>query len=118
VTLNPPVFVTADEPLLIFETAERAREYVEWMDVEDGIYQGYDSDGRRVDFDVETVERKFLRIATYRQTNVVLRVVDEEPRHADELARVLREVLADEPGVADLSLPELQALAVSRRGFT
>ena len=41
-----PIFVTADEPLLVFRSVEDATAYLESQDVEDGIYRGYDSDGR------------------------------------------------------------------------
>jgi hypothetical protein len=96
-----PIFVTADEPLLIFESLDRAVAYLEWQDVEDGIYQGYDSDGRRVDFD--TVNRR------------VIAEVERDPGHTDELRATLARVL-DLP--ATTSLDELRNTAVARFGLT
>jgi hypothetical protein len=48
--INGPVFVTADEPLLIFDSIERAVGHLEWQDVNDGVYVGFDQTGRRIDF--------------------------------------------------------------------
>ena len=95
------IFVTADEPLLVFESLDRALAYLEWQDVDDGLYLGYDSDGRLIEFGTEQMR--------------VVADVEPDPTHADELRARLIRIL----GVPETtSLVDLQAEAVTRFGLT
>ena len=104
-----PIFVTADEPLLVFESLERAMAYLEWQDVEDSVYRGYDSDGRLIEFGTELVPKGLFR------DKRVVAEVEPDPAHADELRLTLAHVLALPETT---SLDELERAAVSRFGMT
>ena len=106
-----PIFVTADEPLLVFESLDRAVAYLEWQDVEDGLYRGYDSDGRLIDFGTESITK---RLSLFRKKRVVADI-ESDPTHADELRLTLARILAM-PETA--SLDELKTTAVTRFGLT
>jgi hypothetical protein len=108
---SPPIFVKADEPLLVFESLERAVSYLEWQDVEAGVYRGYDSSGRRVEFGTEPIARTWRQ--PFRDKRVVARV-ETDPRHVDELRLTLARILAI-PEVTPLK--DLEAAAVERFGF-
>jgi phytoene dehydrogenase-like protein len=96
-----PIFVTADEPVLVFESLDRALASLEWQDVEDGIYRGYDGDGRAIEFDTENRR--------------VVAEVESDPGHAGELRATLARVL-DLPEATPLD--RLKTAAVARFGLT
>ena len=77
------IFVTADEPLLVFESLKRAVAYLEWQDVEDGIYRGFDGDGRLVKFGSEAIPKSWLG------EKRTVAEVESDPTHADELRVIL-----------------------------
>jgi hypothetical protein len=119
VLARPPIFVTADEPLLVFRSAEQAQRWLEWPDVEDGLYRGYDSEGRLIEFGVKEsrVKRRFLPGSRI-DRDVVL-TIEQDPRHADELRNALTRALSRlrPPEAAPATFAELKALAVDRFGF-
>ena len=106
--VNGPIFVTADEPLLIFDSIERAVGYLEWQDVEDGIYVGYDCTGRRIDFTTSASHDVGYR-------------VDERESNPIEFEATLRRIL-DRWFPRDLApsatLAELESFAVEHFGLT
>jgi len=116
---HPPIFVTAEDALLIFSSAEDARTHVNWPYVEAGLYRAYDSDGRLIEFKVDRlpVKRRFF-LGTRVDRRVILSVEDE-PTHAYELRAALIQALGrtipEEIGRASLS--ELKKLALARFGF-
>lgn len=104
-----PIFVTADEPLLIFESLSHAVGYLEWQDVDDDLYRGYDREGRLIEFG--TKER------------TVVSSVEAQPDHAPELMETLARILSewDEVERSEIevaTLQRLEDLAVERFGIT
>jgi hypothetical protein len=102
------IFVIADEPLLIFDSIERAIGWLEWQDVEDGIYAGYDQDGRRIEF------------TTTASHDVGYRVHEGEP-NSNEFEATLRGILDQwfpSEVAASASLEDLEALAIEHFGPT
>jgi hypothetical protein len=119
--VKPPIFVRADEPLLIYRTADDAARYVEWIDIEDGIYTPFDSEGKLLRFELVEEPTKLLRFIPVTAEYVVLREAEAEPTHQEELRQLLIEVLAARgeatESLATLSLADIQTLAVDRIGF-
>ena len=112
VMVSGPIFVTADEPLLVFESLERAVVCLEWQDVEDGLYRGYDGDGRLIEFATEPIPKR--RWSLFRDKRVVADT-EPDPTHADALRSTLARILALPETT---SLEELKGAAVSRFGLT
>jgi hypothetical protein len=114
-----PIFVTADEPLLVFESLRRVLGYIEWPDVEDDLYRGYDAEGRLIEFATTESTRRWGLLP--REKSVVC-TVEPEPTHAGDLRDVLVHVLSVDPSegrdLAKASLEELQRRAVDRFGMT
>lgn len=113
------IFVTADEPLLIFSSAGAAAAWLEWPDVEDGLYRGLDGLGRPVRFSVEIAiePRRFRRSG--REVKSVVCEVGSEPTEADELRGTLIRVLSDQDDLAGwgtMSLDDLRTGALERFG--
>jgi hypothetical protein len=109
VSAEGPIFVTADEPLLIFQSAEGAVEYLEWQDVDDGLYRGYDREGRLIEFGTKD------RIVVYK--------AEAQPTHHGELRHTLARILSswtdvDKSEIEAAPLRRLQDLAVERFGIT
>jgi hypothetical protein len=74
--VNEPVFVEADEGLLLFRSAEKLAVTAEPGDVECGAYgPAFDWDGRRLELDVVHERRRGLGGAPL----VVVELLDEEP---------------------------------------
>jgi hypothetical protein len=108
VVAQGPIFVTADEPLLVFESIEHAVAYLEWQDVEDGIYRGFDSEGRLVTFGSEPIRSWFFR------DKRTVAEVESDPTHADELRVTLARIL----GVPETTpLDDLEREAIARFGL-
>jgi hypothetical protein len=113
-----PIFVTADEPLLVFRSAEDAQRWLEWPDVEDGLYRGYDSDGRLIEFGVRKARTKRRFLPGFRLDREVVLTVERDPTHTDELRAALVFALRlQPPEAARVSLDELKQGAVRRFGF-
>ena len=110
--------MTTDEPLLVFRSAEDAQRWLEWPDVEDGLYRGCDSVGRLVEFGVRKsrIKRRFL--PGFRIDREVVLTVERDPTHADELHAALVFALhLQPPEAARVSLKALRAGALRRFGF-
>jgi hypothetical protein len=110
--VDGPIFVTADEPLLVFESLDRALGFLEWQDVDDGIYRGYDGDGRLIKFNTEAIARSRWRFFHDKR---VVADIEPDPTHTDALRSNLARIL-DMPEAT--SLDELKNAAVSRFGLT
>jgi len=110
--------VTTDEPLLVFRSAEDAQRWLEWPDVEDGLYRGCDSvwEARRVRR--QKVEDKSRFLPGFRIDREVVLTVERDPTHADELhAALVFALRLQPPEAARVSLEELMAGALRRFGF-
>ena len=106
--INGPIFVTADEPLLIFDSIERAVGDLEWQDVDDGIYVGYDRTGRRIYFTTSTSHEVGYR-------------VDERESNPTEFEATLRRILDrwfPRDVATSATLAEVEALAIEHFGLT
>lgn len=94
---------------MIFDSATAAEHYLEWIDVEDGRFRGWDSEGRPLILSVvEQAERGFFR--TRKVKVVALEQVSDVPTHAATLRAVLAHALSrgrrDRDSI-DRDLPEL-----------
>jgi hypothetical protein len=104
--LDGPIFVTADEPLLIFESIERALAHVEAQDVKDGIYLAFDRAGRRIDFTTSGFDVGY--------------VPDEGALNPAEFENTLRRILdrwLPNSVPPSATLADLEALAIERFGL-
>jgi hypothetical protein len=119
--VKPPIFVRADEPLLIYRTADDAARYLEWIDIEDGIYTAFDSEGRLLRFELIERPTKMLRFIPITVEYVALRDAEAEPTHQEQLRETLVAGLTARgesmESLATLSLEELEGLALQRIGF-
>jgi hypothetical protein len=119
--VKPPIFVRADEPLLIYATPEDAARYLDWIDVEDGIYTPFDSEGRLLRFELAYTKTKLLSFIPVTSEEVVVREAEAEPTHREELRQVLIDGLAahgeERDSLDELSLEDLESLAIKRIGF-
>jgi hypothetical protein len=104
-----PIFVTADEPLLIFSGVSRMLGYLEWQDVEAGLYRGYDRDGRLITFSVAEERRRRRVFGGSRVERSVAITVEPEPAHADELRAALGSALSIDAHRGSRMSPEAYA---------
>ncbi len=103
--LTPPFFVIEGRDIMVFTSLKDIQFQLEPIDVGKGVYVAYDAHGR------------LLRLETDgRHVSVFL--VEEEPRHADELETSLREFLKsmNEPKAGD-STCDLPCLVEASRKF-
>ena len=119
--IQPPIVVDAKSEVLLFRSPERAEAYLEAIDVRNGEYAAaYDSEGRRLELGVRSVERRFLGLIRTQLDLVDVRALEDEPSHAAELATLLKTHLLRQ-GLAELSTQSvgpLVATAIDRLGFT
>ncbi len=119
--LRPPLFVKPDEPLFIFSDEAAARLGVEFWDVKDEPYPGYDSDARPFLLEGKQEKRRLLGLIPYTEADVVLTALEGGPR-PNELRELLRDALVSIEAMGrldtdSLSLPELQEAAIARFGI-
>lgn len=101
--INPPILVAEGWDLKLYASIRDAELDLEPVDVESGIYVGYDSQGR------------LLKIET-RDSAVVLSAAEPSPTHQRQLEELLRGALQQagrEPGKAD----SLESLVEAARVF-
>jgi len=120
--IEPPIVVDARCEVLLFRSAENAAAYLEAIDVENEEYAAaYDSEGRHLELSVEPVQRRLLFGVIRTMIDLVdVRPLEDEPKHASELASLLRAHLPAEhrPPPSAESLQALVAAAVDRFGYT
>src|SRR3972149_10697539 len=56
--MRPPIVVTGDGDALVFDSPEAVGWYLDWMDVEDGLYRAWDSEGLPLALEVTREKRK------------------------------------------------------------
>lgn len=83
-------------------------------------YPGYDAEGRPFLLEGKEEKRRLLGLIPFTQADVVLTVLEGEPR-PNELRRLLREALLNVEAVSpsdvdSLSLAELEEAAITRFG--
>lgn len=93
--MRPPIVLSASGDIAIFKDMDSLLRYVEPIDVANGEYVAYDSEGRRVYLQSrkKTTHSLFGLIRDERYTSVIAEE-EEEPKHADELCVLLVNALA------------------------
>lgn len=88
--MNTPIFLIEKGDVVVFDSTETAEAYVEPIDVINDEYVFYDAEGR-------------LLSAAVIDNHVKLSQIDLEPKHAIELATILKRYLkaVREPGEVD-----------------
>lgn len=75
-----PIFIVEGHDVAVFQTLEKAEGHIESIDVKNNIYDGYDSSGQRLKFDVH-------------KNNIVIGLDEEIPCDAKVLEKILRDYL-------------------------
>jgi hypothetical protein len=103
---TPPIFVIEGRDVTIFESLEDAQLQVEPIDVLEGVYVAYDAEGRILRMVVEGDQVK-------------VRLGEDEPTHAEELSRILKDYLKELGELTnEESTHELSRLVEACRKFT
>jgi hypothetical protein len=121
--MTPPIVIDARSELLFFRTADAAQSYVEEIDIENGEYGDcWDSEGRLLRLEIEVGEERILGVFRMKFQHPILRELESEPTHGDQLRATLiafLERLGAHAG--DLSSETLSGVlgkAVARCGWT
>lgn len=104
--ITPPLFIHEGGDLMIFETIDDAVRYIEPVDVIEGVYVGYDSQGMLLKFKAQSQR--------YDQPIEIVSA-ETEPTHQEELRDVLitylRALGISEPSISQASLDALEIKA-------
>ena len=118
--MRPPLIVDEHGDLALFRDAAAMEGYLEAIDVHNGEYLVYDSEGRRIELTTSEVPTRAI-FGLLKGTAEVVRVggYEADPTHAAELASKLRDTLEhlNEPVPARASLAELLDRLHQRAGF-
>lgn len=90
--MKPPLIVTGEGEALVFESAEDLCGYLEWIDVEDGVYDAWDSEGRRLSLTVERKTRKRRWLPGHTKIEVVH--IQDDPSSTSDSEALRRELFA------------------------
>ena len=97
--IKVPIFFDESGDVLVFESIRYAERYIEPIDVANNEYVGYDSEGR------------LLQLAVTNKGQILIEDAESEPKHADELRRILVRFLTrlseSENWLANASLQDL-----------
>jgi hypothetical protein len=121
--MKPPIVVDARSELLFFRTADAAQGYVEEIDIENGEYGDcWDSEGRLLRLEIEVREERILGMLKTKFQRPVLRELESEPTHRDQLRAALIAFLerlgAHEGDLSRETLAAVLEKAVARCGWT
>lgn len=115
--MQPPIIVDETGALMVFDSPRAAERYLEWIDVEDGRFRAWDSEGRPLVLSVvERPEKGLFRTRMVKA--VVLEQESDVPTHAEKLRAVLADALnrvEKQPASSEMGLPEL--IEEARRWF-
>ncbi|HJX26572.1 MAG TPA: hypothetical protein VJ885_01565 [Thermoanaerobaculia bacterium] len=94
--MKPPLIFAEGLDLHLYDSVQDAALDLEAVDVQDGIYAGYDSEGREL-------------LLTVRDDRIEISVAESSPGHQRQLAELLRAALAavGRPADPGAELPEL-----------
>jgi hypothetical protein len=94
--MQPPVIVAEGLDLKLYDSVRDAALDLEAIDVQDGIYVGYDSEGREL-------------LLAVRDDRIEISAAEASPGHRRQLTELLRAALAavGRPISTDAKLPEL-----------
>jgi len=93
--MKPPIIVRSEGDLEFFESPEAAAWGPEEIDIEDGLYSLWDSEGRRLKVVEQQQPRRFLPGLKTRHT-IVVEEVEREPVNPDELRAVILSYLGEQ----------------------
>jgi hypothetical protein len=106
--MRPPIIVRGDGDLMVFGSDVDAARRVEPIDVEDGVYRAWDSEGRILTFNVE--RRREPGLIGSRTVEAV--TLDEAPGRTD--AAQLREELISYLSRRDFPREDVDKLSLER----
>ena len=120
--IQPPLVVDSGGDISLFRDARALERGLEAIDVQNGEYVVYDSEGRLVALTTEEVPTRVLfGLLRGKAEAVRIASAEPEPAHASELGAKLRaflERLGEEASLSATSLPELIERLRERAGFT
>jgi hypothetical protein len=115
-TLVPPPFIAQTDDLTILRNQTDTYNLEPWFPQEER-YTAFDSEGRRFELAVETMEvRRRLLPGTRTLQTVVCRPLEAVPTGAGELAEILRQQLEQDGDSG--SLDDLVAMVVKQNGYS
>jgi len=91
---HPPLLVWESGDLYAFQSVAEAESSLEPPDVKNGIYRGFDGDGRLLALSTTIRRERLLGVLSISRERVSVALAEESPNHRDELAGNLRLFLA------------------------
>ena len=118
--MDPPIFVCERGDLSVFASAEAAQARLRWADVENDLYEAFDSRGRRLWLGVVETERRLRGWQTVEKF-VEIEPGERIPSHQAELRARLVDQLRlfdlDDGYLATAALADLARLVAERHGL-
>ncbi len=112
---HPPLLVWESGDLHTFQSVTEAESSLEPPDVRNGIYRGFDGEGRLLILTVTARRKKLLGIISVSHELVSVDLAEESPNHREELKGILQRFLRAAGGAADavssMTFEELVAAA-------
>lgn len=76
---RPPITIAEGHDINVFESIPGLLDYIEWIDVEDGVYEAWDARGRKIRLYVENEEIKLALIpGEANQANQLMELLKED----------------------------------------
>jgi len=117
-----PIFVSEPNDLYAFDSLSDLQLHLEPVDVEDGIYEAYDSEGRRLSLRAMGVRRGWLGSIDQHKASIIVARAEQTPTHAEALRGLLVSFLSavekEGPPLDGLSLQELESRALPHARVT
>lgn len=120
--MRPPIIVVEHSDVTIFESVEKAQNWLEPIDVKNGEYVAYDRDGRLLRLAVKPIERQSFFGKKKSIEGVEISEAGDGIDHAPELRKALIDFFK-KTAVYDredevLELTDLVNKAIKRYGYT
>jgi hypothetical protein len=111
-----PIFISEPNSVYAYDSIADAQLDLETVDVEGGVYSGYDSEGRRLVLQASGVQRGRFGSVDQSRATFTISPGEVEPTHSEPLRRILINFLSavetEKLPLESLSLPELERLAL------
>lgn len=91
--MKSPIIISEPGDVMIFESVEEAQAYIDWQDVENDEYVGYDREGRVLNLRVAKIPVKIL-FFTLHNREVVIEDSEPEQKRPSELRNLLSNYLS------------------------
>jgi hypothetical protein len=118
--VDPPIFVFEGGLRCVLRSVEEAQARLEWPEVEDGVYEAFDSRGRRLALGVVETRRR-RRGWPVVERSVSVEDAEQDASHQTELRALLVEYLRsfelDAVYLSSAALADLARLAAERHGL-